>query len=59
MMWAIYLNGEWLGMIDTNEAWARPYWAGRCTETNRYVMQPVPAGRVPAKSLKHERAKSC
>lgn len=40
MMWHVTLNGQSLGIIETNAAWAFPYWASRCTHEKRYRLVP-------------------
>jgi hypothetical protein len=39
MTWEVYLNGRSLGIVETNLAWAEPYWRGRCSKEKRYTLR--------------------
>jgi hypothetical protein len=56
---AVYLNGQWLGIVESHQASAERYWEERNKRfpDRSYVLQSVPVGVVPEISLKRERAK--
>ena len=35
-VWRVLLNGVYLGIKETNYAWASAYWRSRCTHDKRY-----------------------
>lgn len=45
-MWKVYRNGKYLGIIETNHAWAKQYWSKRCTDDSKYTLVEVGAAHA-------------
>jgi hypothetical protein len=49
MSFAVFKNGRYFGVVETNEAFARPYWAERSRATGeRFSLHAVPPGWAPS-----------
>jgi hypothetical protein len=53
---AIYLDGQWLGIIESNREVAEPYWEERSKRFSErsYRLVDVPVGTVPERRLKDQ-----
>jgi hypothetical protein len=38
-IWAVFKNGKYLGIKETNYAWASKYWANQCTQKDKYTLR--------------------
>ena len=53
---AVYLDGQWLGIVESNRGVAEPYWADRSKRfpERSYRLVDVPVGVVPEIKLKDQ-----
>ena len=37
MQWEVWINGKFSGIVETNYAWAKVWWAKRTARTGKHI----------------------